>query len=186
MKRFYLSLLLISVFVSNVAYAQYGDTYGSAPQTAAPSSSFYLGFNLGPEIQVKPSGGGTIFKFGPEIGGEYMMMPILFGFKDGSTTIDLIPRFKYDISLIDRLVLAPFGGLDLGFGFSDFGKVISLGIDVGMRATYMVLPQMGLFIEPVSLNFIPIQWVFPEGQDSTSSTDLNITYKLLFGANYHF
>jgi hypothetical protein len=159
------------------------ETPPAAP--AAARSEMFVGFDLAPAFNVKPSGGNVRFAFGPEIGMKYFLMPVLLSFGDSITGLNLLPRFKYDLEVIPNLIISPFGGLNVGFGFFDGGKTIDMGVGIGARGTYMITPSIGVFLEPFGMDFNFFHWM-SIGDNSATDSTLTVQYRLLFGGHYRF
>ncbi len=178
MKSIFLACTLIVVTTATASAQEAADT---------STTGTYVGFNLGPDMVLKPSGGGTVFLFGPEFGTRWLAVPVLLGFKSGVKMIDVQPRFKYDIplSFMPGLIVSPFAGVNANLAFIDILDQtlfsFELGVGVGARAYYFFTPNIGAFLEPLGLNFNFFRLV-----DGNSNSDLAITYRLLFGGAYRF
>jgi hypothetical protein len=145
----------------------------------------YIGFDVGPAFMVKPSGGGVNFWFGPEFGTKWIAIPLLLSYKDSMFGINLVPSFKYDISLMPNLTLTPSIGLDFGFATGSDVKTMGLGIGIAARGTYMFTPAIGAFIQPVELGLDFWHWASVAG-NSASNTEFTVSYRLLLGGVYKF
>lgn len=153
-----------------------------AEDTAAPSS-MYAGILLGPGVPIEPSGD-TLFWFGAEFGIKSINIPILLNPQSGLFKIRTTPKFMYDISVIPKLTISPFGGLDFMAGFGDL-TLIQVGLTVGARATFMVTPKIGVFAEPATFDLPLFQYASFNGQ-SESKFDFRIAYRAMLGVNYRF
>jgi hypothetical protein len=159
---------------------------GESPKAPVEHREMYVGLALGPGFNIEPSGGGVRFWFGPEFGMKYFEIPVLLAFKDSVKYIDVVPKFKMDFELIDNLIVAPVAGLAAGFALSDTLNAIEVGIEIGARAIYLLMPNVGVFLEPIGLNLSFFQYYMHKDADNDAEADLHARYRILFGGHYRF
>ena len=172
--------LLLLLATATTALAQ--DTAAQVQIQAEAPGTLTLGLDLGPGFGIDPSGG-SMFWVGPELGMKYFQLLLLLGVRDGVTSVDLVPRFNYDIEIIDRLVLTPFGGARIDFTFVGGAKVIDLGVEIGGRVAYWITPHIAAFLEPVAVDLSFFRWI---SDGVGSDTDFVASYRILAGATYRF
>jgi len=165
-----------------------------------PSGRFKLDLVMGPSIAVKKAsdGQGAQFRLEPHI--SYDLTPELahhiyldfypsFGFGSDYTTIALMPGVEADISLVDGLPLYVCPMFHLGVGFfkpsSIDGWLKAFGFHVGVAAKYVLFGRGNFFLEPVSLEFYPVQSSI-DTDFGTYEADSQIFYNVMFAGGVNF
>jgi hypothetical protein len=178
MSRFARSSSIIAIFALTLLALPRAE----AQPTPAPSK-LSLGVQIGPSVPIEPSGD-TLFWFGAELRYSAFSLPVLINPQSGLFKVRATPRFVYDIELMPKLAISPFGGLDANFGFGDV-TVIAVGLTVGARASYQLTPSFSVFAEPLTFD-LPLFVYAAAGGNSDSEFKFRIGYRAMFGAAYHF
>ena len=165
-----------------------------------PSGRFKFDLKMGPSIAVKKAsdGQGAQFRLEPHI--SYDLTPTLahhiyldfypaFGFGSDYTTLAVLPGVEADISLVDGLPLYLCPMMHLGVAFfkpsSIDGWIKAVGFHVGVAAKYVLFGRGNFFLEPVSLEFYPLQSNI-ETEFSTYEPDSQIFYNIMFAGGVNF
>lgn len=159
-------------------------------KTTAPSEGMYVGALGSLSFMIEPSDDTDPYGwFGAEFGMKNFNLQVEFHPGD---VFNLSARalYMYDISLdsmMKNLWVSANGGLLFNYAsISDVDyTAIGVGLTVGARLTYMVSPQLGLFLTPVSLD-MPLYVNASMGDISDSDFDFNLAYRAAIGANYRF
>ncbi len=111
-----------------------------------------VGVFVGPSVYVHP-GSLAMITFGPEISSRFFQLPLLLGFGDGMKILQVTPKFKYDIDVARNLLITPSLGPNFGFLFYSDNKSFIFGLEFSSRVTYLLTPRVGIFVDPLSMDF---------------------------------